>query len=416
MEVLFGFGKEKIPVTFDDNNLMAVLYPNQVPFEHTGEILVRRSLTSPIGSKPLRERVKTGQKIAIVTSDITRPVQSYRILPYVLDELNKGGIPDRDITIVFALGSHRKHTEKEKCELVGQAVYDRIKCIDFDQQDCIHLGQTNLGTPVDIFRPVAEADFRICIGNIEYHYFAGYSGGMKAIMPGVAARSSIQSNHRHMVTPGAQAGRIAGNPVREDIDDAANFCAADFIVNVVLDENKEIIHCVSGHYIDAHRSGCNFLDRIYKVKIPKPADIVVVSAGGYPKDINMYQAQKALDNAQHAVKEGGVIIWVSACDEGLGAETFEKWMTGHEKSSDMISHIKQDFQLGGHKAAAIAIVLKKARIFLVSNLQQDFVKKIHLEPFADVESAMNAALDFINRPAQIIAMPYGGSTLPVPDC
>lgn len=413
MEILFGFGKQKMPVTIADKHLVAVLKPNPVPVELTGADEVRRSLDAPIGSARLRERVHAGQKIAVVTSDITRPVPSRVILPEILGELNAGGIPDEDIIIVFALGSHREHTDDEKRRLAGDTVYDRIRCIDLDASDCVHLGETSRRTPVDIFRPVAEADFRVCIGNIEYHYFAGYSGGMKAIMPGVSTRAAIQSNHSRMVEPEAAAGRLHGNPIREDIDEVAEFCPADFIVNVVLDEKKEIIHCVSGHYLEAHRAGCNFLDRLYKVEIPHRAGIVVVSAGGYPKDINMYQAQKALYNAQFSVKEGGVIIWVASCTEGLGGKTFENWMTGHRQACDMISHIRKDFQLGGHKAASIAMVLQKARVMLVSDLPADFVKSIHLEPYADVESALKAALDAAGGAAGIIAMPYGGSTLPV---
>jgi len=413
MEILFGYGKGKISVEFDENRLIAVLKPYKTDIKLTGEEEIKRSLNSPIGSRPLRELVRTGQKIAIVTSDITRPVPGYRILPEVLNELNRGGVPDKDIIIVFALGSHRKHTEEEKRNLVGKEVYERIKCIDSDESDCVYLGKTSYGTPVEIFRPVVEADFRICIGNIEYHYFAGYSGGMKAIMPGVSTRAAIQANHGRMVSPGAVAGRIEGNPIREDIEEVAKFCPADFIVNVVLDENGEIIHCVSGHYIQAHREGCRFIDKMYKVEISELADIVIVSAGGYPKDINMYQAQKALDNAQHAVREGGIIIWIAACTEGFGEKTFEKWMTEHSQSSDIISHIQKEFKLGAHKAAAIAKVLQKARIMLVSDLEPELVRSIHLEPFADIKSAIKAAIDDINRPARITAMPYGASTLPV---
>ena len=207
MKVLFGYGKEKISVSFDKDDYLSVLKPNKVDIKLTGEKEVRRSLNSPIGSRPLSERVRTGQKIAIITSDITRPVPTHRILPEVLEELNRGGIPDKDITVVFALGSHRKHTEEEKRHLVGREIYERIKCIDSDSDECIYLGKTSYGTPVEIFRPVAEADFRVCIGNIEYHYFAGYSGGMKAIMPGVSTRSAIQANHSRMVLPEASAGQ-----------------------------------------------------------------------------------------------------------------------------------------------------------------------------------------------------------------
>lgn len=413
MNIQFGYGNEMLHVKLPETQVISVLRPNNVPAGLTGTEEVERSLRAPIGSERLCNIVKPGQKVAIVTSDITRPVPSYKILPLILKELNDEGVKDRDIEVVFALGSHRGHTDEEKRKLVGDYIFNRVSCIDSSENDCIRLGITSRGTPVDIFRPVAQADIRICVGNIEYHYFAGYSGGAKAIMPGVSTRDAIQANHSRMVKKEAAAGRLLGNPVREDIDEVAKFCPVDFIVNVVLNEEKEIIKCFSGHYLKAHHEGCAFLDKLYKTPISQKADIVVVSTGGFPKDINMYQAQKALDNAQHAVKDGGIIVWLASCRQGLGEGVFERWMLGHEKSSDMIEHIRQDFQLGGHKAAAIALVLEKAKIFLVSDLEPEFIKKLHLEPFNNAESAIWAALQEKGLNASIIAMPFGGSTLPV---
>lgn len=415
MELQFGFGQETITLTLPDTQVLSVLKPNTVPVDLIDADEVKRSLAAPIGTDRLCRLAKFGQKVAIITSDITRPLPSYKVLPSILDELSIAGVRDEDILVVFALGSHRGHTEEEKRKIVGDEVFNRVPCVDSDPSDCVHLGTTSRGTPVDIFRPVAEADMRICVGNIEYHYFAGYSGGAKAIMPGVSTRSAIQSNHSRMVQKEAAAGRLTGNPVREDIDEVAQFCRIDFIVNVVLNEKKEIIHCVSGHYIQAHRAGCAFLDKLYKVAITQKADVVVVSAGGFPKDINMYQAQKALDNAQHAVKDGGIIVWIASCKSGMGETTFQKWMLEHQKSHDMIEHIQRDFQLGGHKAAAIAMVLEKARIFLVSDLEPEFVRSIHLTPYQDAAEAVMNALEAAGSNATIIAMPYGGSTLPAID-
>jgi len=413
MKIRFGFYKEEVEVSIGDGQLLGVLKPKSFQTGITGEEEVQRSLYEPISSLRLNELAGNRRNIVIVTSDITRPVPNRVILPLVLEELRLAGVPMKNITIVFALGIHRPHTEEEMRSMVGDAVYDSVRCIDSDGKQCVNLGTTSRGTPAEIFRPVAEADMRICIGNIEYHYFAGYSGGAKAIMPGVSSRAAIQANHCRMVQPEAAAGRFEGNPIRDDIDEIARFVPIDFIVNVVLDEHKNIIKSVAGDYLDAHRAGCAFLDEIYKINIPHPADIVVVSAGGYPKDLNMYQAQKALDNAGHAVREGGCIIWIASCREGLGESTFEKWMTGHTRSADMIDHIRQDFQLGGHKAAAIAIVLKKARVLLVSELDPEFVRSMHLEPCATVQEALERAIQSAGEGAKILAMPYGGSTLPV---
>ncbi|NLU53674.1 MAG: nickel-dependent lactate racemase [Clostridiaceae bacterium] len=412
MEFKLGFGKQQIAIDIAPENLMGVLSPNIVQVELTGEAEVRRALSAPIASAPLSKLVKAGEKVAIITSDITRPMPSKVVLPPLLEELYAAGVKAEDISIVFALGSHRKHTEEEMKYLVGEEVYNTIRCIDLDVNDCVPLGTTSSGTPVNIFRPVVEADRRICLGNIEYHYFAGYSGGAKAIMPGVSTREAIQKNHSMMVLDEAKAGAIDTNPLRQDIDEVAKFVPIDFILNVVLDEKKNIIKAVAGHYIEAHREGCRFLDSLYKVKIKEQADIVIVSAGGYPKDINLYQAQKALDNAKHAVREGGIVILVASCKEGLGEHVFERWMTTSESPGQMIDKIQQKFELGGHKAAAIAMVLKKARVMLVSDLDDDFVKSIFLEPYKDVNQAIEEAMKAMGTNAKIIVMPYGGSTLP----
>ncbi|MHB9093780.1 MAG: nickel-dependent malate racemase, LarAH6 family [Eubacteriales bacterium] len=408
-----GFGKASLEFTVNESNVLGELLPNEVNAELTGQDEVSRAVLNPVNSMRIKDIVKSGEKIVIITSDITRPMPSKTVLPVILEGLSSAGVKDSDIKIIFALGIHRFHTEQEQRYLVGDEIYDRIACIDSDASDCVHLGVTSNGTPVDIFRPVADADRRICLGNIEYHYFAGYSGGAKAIMPGVSTRDAIQANHSRMVEEAARAGNIKENPVRTDIDEVVKFVPIDFIVNVVLDDRKHIIKAVAGHYLDAHREGCRFLDHLYKIKIPANADIVVTSPGGYPKDINLYQAQKALDNAKHAVKTGGIIILVASCKEGLGEKVFERWMLETGEAADLIKKIGEDFQLGGHKAAAIAMVLQKARIFLVSELEPAFVKKLFMEPFSDLQSAVAKALAEMGQNAGIITMPVGGSTLPL---
>lgn len=413
MKLEIGFGTSPQSVEIPDANLTGVLEPNEVPVEVKGVPAVEAALKSPIGSPRLSEIVKPGEKIVIITSDITRPVPSCKIIPAVMDELSQAGVKPGDITVVFALGSHRRQTPAEMKKLVGEAVYSKIRCVDGDPDDFVHMGTTKLGTPVDIARIVAEADRRIGIGNIEYHYFAGYSGGAKAIMPGVSTRAAIQSNHSRMVLPEAAAGRLEGNPVREDIEEALTYCPLDFIVNAVLDERKEIICAVAGNAVEAHREGCKFLDRLYLKKIKARADIVIASQGGAPKDLNLYQTQKALDNAKHAVKPGGVIILAGSCKEGLGEEVFEEWMTKSESPVAMVDRIQKDFQLGGHKAAAIGLVLQNSEIYLVSEMAPDFVEKIFLKPYSTVQSALNAAFTKLGKDATVLVMPYGGSTLPV---
>ncbi len=412
MEFELGFGAGVQKLTVPDRNLLDVLTQNDVPVGLTGEAEVRRALASPIGTPRLRDIVKKGETVAIVTSDVTRPMPSAVVLPAVLEELDAAGVDRRDITVVFGLGSHRHQTEAEMRKLVGDAVFDSVRCVDSDVDDCVHMGDTSFGTPVDIFRPVAEADRRILLGNIEYHYFAGYSGGAKALMPGVSTRAAIQANHSRMVEETSRAGNLDTNALRADIEEAGRICGADFILNVVLSEHKEIIRAVAGDMVAAHRAGCAFLDTLYLKKIPARADIVVTSQGGAPKDLNLYQTQKALDNAKHAVKKGGTVIVVGSCREGIGERVFEEWIQAAPDAHSMIDRVKRDFQLGGHKAAAIAMVLENADIVLVSEMPEETVRAAFLTPARSAQEALDAALQKYGEDATVIVMPHGGSTLP----
>lgn len=413
MQFDFKFAMGTVSFEIPEKNFYKELKPNKVDFGLMDVHEVKRSLREPINSQHLENIVKSGEKVFIITSDITRPTPSYKMIPYILEEIKKGGVSEEDVTVVLALGSHRNHTEEEKKILVGDAIYNsKVTIIESDMEKCINLGICKNGTPVDIFEPVTRADRIICMGNIEYHYFAGYSGGSKAIMPGVSSHAAIQANHSNMLKPEARTGILETNPVRQDIDQITEFIKIDFIINVVLNDKKEIIKAVSGHWKDAHREGCRFLDTIYGIEIEELADIVVVTPGGFPKDINLYQSQKALDNSKHAVKEGGIIILLASAKGGFGEKTFQDWMT-NKSPSEMIEEIERNFKLGGHKAAAIASVIQKADIYFVSDMDDDLVSSINLIPFRTAQKAIDKALEKQGIDAKILLMPAGGSTLPI---
>lgn len=406
------YGKGKVAFEIPDENYLGSLLPNEIPLNRTGVAEVIRALENPIGTDRLCNIVNPNDHVVIVTSDITRPLPSYKILPSVVTELEKGGIKKSQITIVFALGSHRPHTEDEKRALVGDEIYySDIELMDSNMNQCVELGICKNGTPVDIFEPVVKADVRICLGNVEFHYFAGYSGGNKALMPGVSSWRAIQANHANMVKAGAQAGVLIDNPVREDIDQITDFIKIHFIVNVVLDDHKEIIRAFAGHHGLAHREGCKAIDALYKIKIDELADIVILSPGGFPKDINIYQAQKGLDNAKYAVKPGGIIIWCASASEGFGESNFQGWMLNKEPG-EMIAEIRRNFILGAHKAAAISMILQMADIYMVSDLDEDLIRKIHFLPFNSPQAALNEAFSKFGSDAKVLVMPYAGSTLP----
>ena len=267
MRLSFGFGPGVQEVDLPDHNLLELLHANAVKLNQTGEAEVRRALKQPIGCPRLKELVKPGETVAIVSSDITRPMPTAAVMPAILDELYSTGIKPKDITLVFGLGIHRRHTMEEQRKLAGERAWREISVVDSDPENVVHLGITRQGTPVDIDQRVARADRRICLGNIEYHYFAGYSGGGKALMPGVSTAAAIQNNHRMMIEDSAKAGQLEGNPIREDIEEAAAIAGIDFILNVVLDEQKQIVRAVAGDAVKAHREGCRFLDSFYLKKI-----------------------------------------------------------------------------------------------------------------------------------------------------
>ena len=413
MEFAIKYYKDLVSFQIPDENVLGEILPNTCPSVESEEKEVKRALSEPFDSPLLSDVVRPGEKVVIITSDITRPVPSRIIIPCLLDELRKAGVENKDITVVFGLGSHRKQTEEEQKNLVGEEVYGQVRCIDSNPDDCVHLGTCKNGTPVDIFRTVAEADRRILVGNVEYHYFAGYSGGMKAIMPGVSSKEAIQANHKNMIRPGAFAGNLVNNPVRDDIEEVRNFINVDFIVNVTLDDHKKIAFAAAGHPVTAHRKACEFLDKIYKKKVKEPADIVVVSTGGYPKDINLYQAQKSIDNVKHIVKKGGIMIVAASCKEGYGSIPFTKWINQYNSPTERIEEIRKHFELGGHKAAALGLVQENADIYLVTDMDDESVTKANMIPFHDIQTAVNHALEKMGKNATVYVVPVGGSTLPV---
>ncbi|MBC7258141.1 MAG: nickel-dependent lactate racemase [Chloroflexi bacterium] len=408
------FGRGSLSARIPSENLIGVFPPRSVGQSAVDEgDLLRRALENPIGAPRLRDLARRGQKVALVTSDLTRPCPSDRLLPPVLAELSAAGIPDEDITIVLGLGLHRPMTEAELRDAVGEAVFGRVRVVNHDVRDIVSLGRTSFGTPVEIFRPVVDADFRVCLGNMEFHYFAGFSGGAKAIFPGCASEAAVTANHAMMVRPEAQAGRLEGNPVRADLEEASAMVGVDFILNVVVDGEHRIVQAVAGDVKAAHRVGCEWVSQRGKVPIPALADIVLVSAGGYPKDVNLYQAQKALDNAAYAVKPGGIIILVAECAEGCGNRTFEEWMTSGDTPSALLNRIQERFVLGGHKAAAVAVVAQKAQIFFVSPSMVTW-RLAGMEPYDSLDAALAEAWKRMGRDATVIVLPEGGSVLPQP--
>jgi len=411
--VLLPYGEHSLSVDLPTNNLLDIILPNAGAEETPNEAkMIRAALENPIGSPRLRDLAHKGQRIAIVTSDLTRPCPSDRLLPYVLQELADAGIPDEDIFIVVGLGLHRKMTEDEIDRLVSPQVHRRIRVLNHDVDDVVRLGVTSHGTPVELYRPFVEADVRICVGNLEFHWFAGFSGGAKAVLPGCASRASVTANHALMVRPGVSSGRIKGNPLREDIEEGVAMLGVHFILNVVVDGEHNILSAVAGDVTAAHRRGCEAIAARGRVKVSRKADIVIASAGGFPKDINMYQAHKGLENAAYFVRDGGALILAAECREAIGNKTFEEWMYAANSPQDILERIQKEFVLGGHKAAGIANIERRAKVYLVSSMPDEVVQHLFMTPAAGLNEALAAALQALGPASQVLVLPQAGSIIP----
>ncbi|MDI6793724.1 MAG: nickel-dependent lactate racemase [bacterium] len=357
--------------------------------------------------------------VAIIVSDITRKSKSEIFIPLLLDELNRIGIRDEDAFIVFATGTHRAQTKEEHRRLMGEA-YDRVRAYDHDcRGEVVYLGITSRGTRVSLNRRVVEADRIILTGVISYHYYAGFTGGRKSLLPGVAGISTIQDNHRLALNPEegknpkAATGILKGNPVHEDMMEAARMLQPDFLLNLILDGDSEVIDIFSGDFIEAHEAGCRAVEAAFGCPISTRADLVIVSTGGYPKDISYFQAHKALDNAFHAVREEGVIILLAECREGIGPPRFLDWLEigSMERIED---RLRDNFEVVGHNVYANLLKASKVKIILVSEgLSPEISRKMDFIPADNMETALKTASCLLGQSPAVYILPQGSSTFPI---
>ncbi|MDV0446887.1 Lactate racemase [Methanosarcinaceae archaeon Ag5] len=407
------YGSTSVSFDIPESNFAGYVLPtDESESVVSSDEIVRNALKKPIGTKRLSEMVRPDQKIALIVNDVTRPTPSKYLLPFILEELSAAGIPDKNITIYCALGLHRAQTEEEFRYITGDDIFQRIKCVQHETGTfpVKNLGKTSRGTPIEIYTDILENDVIVGIGEIGFHYYAGYSGGAKSILPGVSSKESVIANHKLMIEKNAASGRV-DSPVRQDLEEAVKIVGLDFILNVVLDSHKNVVAAFAGDFISAHREGVKVVDQLYKIET-EPADAVIVSCGGFPKDINLYQANKALDNATQAVIEGGSIVLVSECRDGIGNAVYDRWNKCCPTPDDAILKFKQEFEFGGHKAATTAAASKRFNLYLVSAMAPESVKEAFFTPCKTVGEAIEMILTK-NPDAKIQVIPYGGQTLPV---
>jgi len=410
------YGKKEVLLPIQDKNIIKILNLEKQEVLLNPENKLREFLKNPIGCPSLKELIfqKKASKILIIVNDITRPTPYEVILPPLLDELHQIGMKKENIIFMVATGIHRSNSQEEIKEMFGENIFSAYKFINHDcdnprQKD---LGKLRSGNKLWVDPIVSDIDFIITTGVIVPHYFAGFSGGRKSILPGICGRKTIEANHAHMVYSDSRAGNLKGNPVHEEMQEAAEKVGVDFNVNAVTNEHHEIIEIVAGELLKSWIKGVEVCKKTYLCPIKQRAEVVIASAGGYPKDINVYQAQKSLENACHAVEPGGTIILLAECIEEYGEATFEKWIEEANTPDDIIKRLKNKFVLGGHKAYAIARVVKEVEVILISSLPQDKVRKLFFIPMKSVSQALNYIKDKYGEDFQAYILPSGNTVLP----
>jgi nickel-dependent lactate racemase len=414
MEIKLEYGKSQITVGIPDGNIDLILHPCEMEGVDDPVSAVEQSLRDPIGAPALSEIIKKHKspKIVIVVNDITRPVPYKYVLPLLLNELSE--VPADDIEFIVATGIHRPHTIEENISLFSKDIVDNYKITSHNcDEGNVYLGELSDGTPFEVNKRVYEADVVVTTGLIGLHYFAGYSGGRKSIMPGVAGRRSITANHSMMTDPMAKSGEIERNPVNKVMIDAAKKVGLDFIVNVVTNSSKEIVKVVSGDMEEAWLEGVKVCKDMSICRIPRKYPVVIAGAGGFPKDIDVYQAQKALEHAAEATLEGGIIVLVAECREGFGEKIFEEWMRSSSCIQDIFDRFDEGFVLGGHKAYAIAKTLVDKEVVLVSSLSEADTMSLFFTYKENLDQAIKYVQEKMGDDFKTLIMPQAALTLPV---
>ena len=382
-------------------------------------VLVESAMTNPIASPPLHELTADKSSMVIITSDHTRPVPSKVIMPVILEEARRGN-PDIDITILVATGFHRATTQEELIAKLGEDIVENEKIVIHDSQDkssLVRLSDLPSGGELWVNKLAVETDLLIAEGFIEPHFFAGFSGGRKSVLPGVAGAETVLANHcaEFINSEFARTGILENNPVHRDMIFAAREAKLDFIINVVIDENKDVVRAFAGHYEKAHLAGCEFLKETVQVEVP-PADIIITSNGGYPLDQNIYQAVKGMTAAEAVIKDDGVIIMVAACNDGHGGQSFFDNMAQAQCPASLLRKISRvprsqtvpdqwEFQI-------LARILKRCTVIMVTDrCDPEMIKAMHMKHAYTIYEALTAAYKLKGKGAGVAVIPDGVSVI-----
>lgn len=420
-----NYGRGQLTVSLPEKNIQAVIEGRPVAAVDDVAAAVRAAVRRPIGAPPLDQVVAAGDKVAVVVSDITRQWLRYDLfLPTLLDELNRAGVPDRQITLVVALGSHRPHTAQEHRMVYGDAVVRRVNIVQSEarrREDFTFIGRTSRGVEVKLNKAVVEADKVILTGGIVYHSMAGFGGGRKSVIPGVASYDTIQQNHHFCLTPNAGGGinpacgcgYVQDNPMDQDLKEAATLLNPAFLLNAVFTPDGQFASFVAGHWLKAWEEGCRLVREIYGVPLAKLADLALVSAGGHPKDINLYQGSKAIENAALAVRPGGVIVALLACPDIAEPPDFSQWFD-YRSLDEREQALRRDFTVPGFVALKMGVIAAQTPVIMVTRQEnRDFVAKTGCLFAATPQEALAMAEARLGADYRAVVMPHGASTLPI---
>lgn len=410
MEVVFRYGQVQEVVTIPDGNLLGVARsPVQVKGVSDAAAEIKRALASPMGTPLLRELACGCRKVAILISDHTRPTPSRLLLPYLLEELEAGGIRAEGVTVVVATGLHEPPDRATLERMLGSDLLARVRVVVHDPDDeanLVDLGTTSRGTPLRVNRAVAEADLVSSVSTVEPHLLYGWSGGAKNVIPGVSSRQTVYVHHgRHRTDPGGL-DKVENNVFREDAEEAGRMVGLRFILNVLLNEKRELIGAYAGDPVVAHRAAVAAARKLNVVYVPQLADIVVCALGGSPRDADFWQAQgKGLMHTGHMVRDGGVLILAAGCEMGVGAPAFKRLLQG--SMEEIIRwHEEQDYSVPLMKAFDTVSFLRRARLYLVTpGLTSADLPRLPVRFFSTVTEALAAAMEEVGHDARVLAVP-----------
>jgi nickel-dependent lactate racemase len=417
MKVHLQYGRDGLHADIPGTSV-TVIEPRFVPGLADEVSAFREAVRRPIGVRPLREVVKASDRVAVVIPDLTRPLPSDRLLPWLFEEL--GHVPPERFVVVNGTGSHRVNTPEELASMVGRGVLGRYQVVNHTAHDLATMraaGTSPDGQTVHLNREYVEADRRIVLGFIEPHFMAGFSGGYKGIFPAVADIASIMRYHdaRTIGDPRSTWGLLEGNPTQALIRHNGALLPLDFCINVTLNRKREITRFFCGHPIIAHEAGCAFSKETAMVACPRPFPIVVTTNSGYPLDQNLYQTVKGMSAAAQIVSPGGYIVTASRCNDGFPEHgNFKKLLFDHDSPRSVLDTIERPgFSLYDQwEAQLLALVRLKARVALVSELPPEDVRRAYLEPIEDVGATVARELERIGRDAAIAVLPEGPQTIP----